>query len=119
MTLTRHETIEGFRDALDTERAAGRTIGVVPTMGYLHDGHVSMLRRAASERDVAAATIFVNPLQVAADEDFDTYPRDVDRDLAVAEAAGVRHVLAPCLEEMYPEGRDRVLTRVTVAELGE
>jgi pantoate--beta-alanine ligase len=110
-----HETIEGFRKALDAERAAGRTVGLVPTMGYLHDGHASLMRRAAAECDVVAATIFVNPLQFAATEDLSTYPRDLDGDRRLAEASGVHHLFAPSEAEMYPEGRDGVLTTVHVA----
>ena len=109
-----HETSEGFRKALDAERAAGRVVGLVPTMGYLHDGHASLMRRAASECDVVAATIFVNPLQFAADEDLSTYPRDLEGDTRLAAAAGVDHLFAPGEAEMYPSGRDGVLTNVHV-----
>jgi len=109
-----HTTIESFRKALDAERAAGRTVGLVPTMGYLHEGHASLMRRAAAECDVAAATIFVNPLQFAATEDLSTYPRDLEGDRRLAEACGVTHLFAPDEAEMYPEGRDGVLTNVHV-----
>ncbi|HEX2577342.1 MAG TPA: pantoate--beta-alanine ligase, partial [Aquihabitans sp.] len=71
-----HQTIAGFRAALDAARAGGATVGLVPTMGYLHEGHASLMRQAAAETDVAALTIFVNPLQFAATEDLGTYPRD-------------------------------------------
>jgi pantoate--beta-alanine ligase len=108
------ESIAEFRAALDAERAAGRTVGLVPTMGSLHDGHASLMQRAAEECDVVAATIFVNPLQFGPGEDFDRYPRDLDRDLAVARAAGVRYVFAPPVDEMYP---GEVLTSVHVAKL--
>jgi pantoate--beta-alanine ligase len=110
------DTVTGFRTALDAERAAGRTVGLVPTMGYLHDGHASLMQRAAAECDVVAATIFVNPLQFGPHEDFERYPRDLDRDLAIAAAAGVRYVFAPTVDEMYP---DKVLTSIHVAELTE
>ena len=110
-----HETIEGFRKALDAERVAGRVVGLVPTMGYLHDGHASLMRRAAEECDVVAATIFVNPLQFAANEDLSTYPRDLDGDTRLAEASGVGHLFAPSEAEMYPSGRDGVLTNVHVS----
>ena len=109
-----HETVEGFRKALDAERAAGRVVGLVPTMGYLHDGHASLMRRAVEECDVAAATIFVNPLQFAATEDLSTYPRDLEGDRRLAEACGVTHLFAPSEAEMYPDGRDGVLTTVHV-----
>jgi pantoate--beta-alanine ligase len=110
-----HETIEGYRRALDDARRRGATIGFVPTMGYLHDGHASLMRAAAADCEVAVASIFVNPLQFAATEDLSTYPRDLERDLALAGAAGVAHVLVPSVEEMYPGGP--VLTTVSVAEL--
>jgi pantoate--beta-alanine ligase len=109
-----HDTIEGFRKALDAERLAGRVVGLVPTMGYLHDGHASLMRRAAAECDVVAATIFVNPLQFSATEDLSTYPRDLDGDTALAEASGVAHLFTPSEREMYPSGRDGVLTTVHV-----
>lgn len=111
---TVHETIASFRAALDEVRATDGHVGFVPTMGYLHDGHGSLMREAATHNDVAAASIFVNPLQFAATEDLSTYPRDLDRDLALAGECGVRHVLVPSVEEMYPTP---VLTTVTVAEL--
>jgi pantoate--beta-alanine ligase len=113
-TVQIHRTIEGFRKALDAERAAGRVVGLVPTMGYLHDGHASLMRRAAAECDVVAATIFVNPLQFAANEDLSTYPRDLDGDARLATASGVSHLFVPSESEMYPDGRDGVLTTVHV-----
>lgn len=109
-----HDTIDGFRRALDAHRAAGATVGFVPTMGYLHDGHASLMREAARRDDVAVASVFVNPLQFAATEDLSTYPRDLARDLALAEAAGVTEVFHPGVEEMYPRP---VLTTVTVADI--
>jgi pantoate--beta-alanine ligase len=110
------ETLSGFRKALDAERAAGRTVGLVPTMGYLHDGHASLIRRAASECDVVAVTVFVNPLQFAATEDLSTYPRDLDGDVGLARQSGASVVFAPPLEEMFPGA---VLTSVHVAEVSE
>ncbi|WP_421118380.1 pantoate--beta-alanine ligase [Aquihabitans daechungensis] len=107
-----HTTIASFRSVLDRERVSGWTVGFVPTMGYLHDGHASLMRAAAEECDLVAASIFVNPLQFAATEDLSDYPRDLDRDLAITEDAGVAHVLVPSVEEMYPTP---ILTQVTVA----
>ncbi len=72
------ETISDLRAALDTVRASGRTVGLVPTMGYLHEGHTSLMDRSAAERDVTVSTIFVNPLQFADGEDLETYPRVPD-----------------------------------------
>lgn len=91
-----------FRGFLDNVRALGRTVGLVPTMGALHDGHLSLLRAAAVECDVVALTIFVNPLQFAAGEDLSAYPRPLERDLELAEAAGTDVVFTPSNAEMYP-----------------
>ena len=109
-----HETIAGFRRALDQARAEGRTVGFVPTMGYLHDGHASLMRHASADHPVAVASIFVNPLQFAASEDLGSYPRDLDHDLAVADDSGIAHVLVPTVDQMYPQP---VLTTVSVAEI--
>jgi pantoate--beta-alanine ligase len=91
-----------FRGFLDNVRALGRTVGLVPTMGALHDGHLSLLRSAAAECDVVALTIFVNPLQFAAGEDLSAYPRPLERDLELAEEAGADVVFTPSNAEMYP-----------------
>ncbi|MBW3557500.1 MAG: pantoate--beta-alanine ligase [Actinobacteria bacterium] len=111
-----HDTIDSFRKALDAERAGGRTVGLVPTMGYLHEGHLSLLRRAVADCDVAAATIFVNPLQFGAGEDLATYPSDLEGDSRLAAGAGVAHLFTPATSEMYP---GEVLTTVTVAGASE
>jgi pantoate--beta-alanine ligase len=110
--LAEFPTIAGFRDALDALRAGGSTVGFVPTMGYLHAGHGSLIERAAAECDVVALSIFVNPLQFAANEDLSSYPRDLDRDRALASAAGATHLLVPSVEEMYPRP---VATEVSVS----
>jgi pantoate--beta-alanine ligase len=110
------ERIAELSEALDAERAAGRTVGLVPTMGALHAGHVSLVERAAAECDAVCTTVFVNPLQFAAGEDLDAYPRDLDGDVGLAEAGGASIVFAPPLEEMYP---GEVLTNVHVAGLTE
>jgi pantoate--beta-alanine ligase len=95
-------TKAGLRDHLDAVRVVGRTVGLVPTMGALHEGHLSLVRAAAAECDVITLTIFVNPLQFGAGEDLDAYPRPLERDLELAEGAGVDVVFAPAVEEMYP-----------------
>ena len=105
-----------FTAALDAERSAGRAVGLVPTMGSLHDGHASLIRRAATECDVVAVTVFVNPLQFGPGEDFDAYPRDLEADVAAAERAGATFVFAPTVEEMFPVERG---TSVHVAGLGD
>ena len=98
-----HRTIAGFRAALDAARAEGRSVGLVPTMGFFHEGHASLMRLASAENEVAAVTIFVNPLQFAASEDLGAYPRDLDGDLAVADRCGIAHAFTPDVAEMYPE----------------
>ena len=103
-----------FREHLETVRALGRTVGLVPTMGALHEGHLSLLRAAANDCDVVALTIFVNPLQFGAGEDLDAYPRALERDLELAEAAGADVVFTPTTSEMYPEP---TLTNVQVDRL--
>ncbi len=92
-----------FRAVLDGARAVGLTVGLVPTMGSLHAGHLSLMRRAAADCDVVAVTIFVNPLQFGSAEDLAAYPRDLERDLEAAAAAGADVVFAPPVEEMYPQ----------------
>ncbi|HEX7168148.1 MAG TPA: pantoate--beta-alanine ligase [Acidimicrobiales bacterium] len=117
MTVRTHTTVAAFRSALVAERHAGRSVGLVPTMGYLHDGHASLIRRSAAECDVTAVTIFVNPTQFGASEDFTRYPRDVDRDTALAEEAGASHLFVPTTDEMYPQGGG--LTTVSVRDITE
>jgi pantoate--beta-alanine ligase len=97
------ETKADLRAALGHVRRDGRTVGLVPTMGYLHAGHIGHMTRSAVENDVTVATIFVNPLQFAAGEDLSTYPRDPEGDAAKAAAAGVDLLFVPTTEEMYPE----------------
>ena len=93
-------TIAELRAALATHRLDGRTIGLVPTMGYLHVGHMELVRRARAENDIVVATIFVNPLQFGANEDLTRYPRDLPRDQAMQEEAGVAFLFAPPVEDM-------------------
>ena len=102
MRLTR--TKAELRAALDPARRAGRTIGLVPTMGALHGGHLALIRSARERCDVVVVSMFVNPTQFRAGEDLERYPRDEARDLALAGEAGVDVVYAPSTEEVYPEG---------------
>ena len=108
-------TIAELRAALATHRLDGRTIGLVPTMGYLHVGHMELVRRARAENDIVVATIFVNPLQFGANEDLTRYPRDLPRDQAMLEEGGVAFLFAPPVEEMYPRP---MATVVDVPSLG-
>ena len=95
-------TIDATRSLLEDARRQGRTVGFVPTMGYLHAGHVSLMQRARSECDLVVASVFVNPLQFGAGEDLATYPRDLPGDSTQAEAAGVDVLFVPDTAEMYP-----------------
>jgi pantoate--beta-alanine ligase len=95
-----------FRATTDAARAASREVGFVPTMGALHAGHASLLRRAGTERSFVAMSLFVNPLQFVGDEDFEGYPRDEAADLTLAGRLGVDAVWAPPIEQMYPPGTD-------------
>ncbi|MFH1552320.1 MAG: pantoate--beta-alanine ligase [Candidatus Omnitrophota bacterium] len=97
-------TLEAMRDYSRRARAEGKTIGFVPTMGYLHDGHMSLARAARKECDTVVMSIFVNPTQFVPGEDFDRYPRDMERDRRLAEEAGVDVVFAPSVDAMYPDG---------------
>lgn len=83
-------------------KKSGKTIGLVPTMGFLHEGHLSLIRKAKAENDQVLISIFVNPAQFGPDEDFDRYPRDFDRDRMLAEQAGADLIFAPDSSEIYP-----------------
>ena len=108
------ETRVACSDALERARAAGRTVGLVPTMGALHAGHVSLIERARRECDVVAVTIFVNPLQFGDPDDIAAYPRTLERDLAVCAEAGADVVFAPSVREMYPSWPAPPATAVSV-----
>lgn len=108
-------SIKQLREALEYMRQGGHTpIGFVPTMGYLHEGHASLLRRAGEMSNTVVMSIFVNPLQFGPNEDYDSYPRDEERDLELAEREGVDIVFIPSVEEMYPQP---TRTTVSVSEL--
>jgi len=97
-------TIAGVREFVRSHRRGGRTIGFVPTMGALHEGHLSLMRRARDECDLVVISIFVNPTQFGPGEDFERYPRDLEGDCRKAQAVGVDAVFAPSAAEMYPDG---------------
>jgi pantoate--beta-alanine ligase len=102
-------TIPPLRERLTAHRRAGRTIGFVPTMGYLHKGHMSLVERSKLENDVTVVSIFVNPLQFGANEDLAKYPRDIARDSLMLETAGVDFLFAPDVEAMYPRPMETVV----------
>src|SRR5512134_3237271 len=93
-----------LREALARPRREGKRIGLVPTMGYFHDGHLSLMRRAREDCDVVVVSLFVNPTQFGPTEDLDSYPRDEDSDTRLASLEGVDVLWMPAAEEMYPEG---------------
>ena len=97
-------TVLELREALRDERRAGHTIGLVPTMGFFHEGHLSLIRRAREQCGFVVVSLFVNPAQFGPGEDLAGYPRDEARDLALARAEGVDLVFAPPVEEVYPAG---------------
>jgi pantoate--beta-alanine ligase len=95
--------IMGMRPLADTLRREGKRIGFVPTMGFLHEGHLSLMRRARQENDIVVASIFVNPTQFGPKEDLDRYPRDAEGDRAKCVTAGVDILFMPTASEIYPE----------------
>jgi len=108
-------TITELRAALAEYRRAGKTVGLVPTMGYLHVGHMELVRRARGQNDVVVASIFVNPLQFGPNEDLSKYPRDLARDQAMLEEGGVDFLFSPGVSDMYPRPMETV---VDVPKLG-
>jgi pantoate--beta-alanine ligase len=119
MTMQVVETAAGCREALQQARGAGHSVGLVPTMGALHAGHVSLMARARAECDTVAISIFVNPLQFGDPDDIAHYPRTLDWDLAVCAEAGVDVVFAPSVTEMYPDWPAPVATTVSVRGVSE
>jgi pantoate--beta-alanine ligase len=109
-------TVSKLREALGPERRAGRSIGLVPTMGAFHGGHLSLIRRARRDCDVVVVSVFINPAQFGPGEDLESYPRDEPRDIRLAVAEGVNLLFVPPVEEIYPGGFD---TTVSVGRLTE
>ncbi len=97
-------TINELRTYLDSQRKSGKAIGLVPTMGFLHEGHLSLIRRAKADNDIVVVSDFVNPTQFAPNEDFESYPRNIERDEQLATGAGADVIFYPSVEEMYPAG---------------
>ena len=111
-----YKTIESMRSATRSYRHRKQRLGFVPTMGALHEGHLSLVRAAKAQCDVVAASIFVNPTQFGPQEDFSRYPRTFDHDRELLEREGVNALFAPAVEEMYPAG---AVTYVTVEGLSD
>ena len=95
------KTIAEVKENVKSWRGAGESVSLVPTMGFLHNGHKSLMERAKRENDRVVVSVFVNPIQFGPNEDFKTYPRDLEHDMAVCESAGVDLIFAPEAEEMY------------------
>lgn len=95
-------TVEQLRAVVLAAKQQQRTIGLVPTMGYLHEGHLTLASEARKENDIVVMSIFVNPTQFGPNEDFESYPRDLERDSKLADSVGVDYIFAPSVEEMYP-----------------
>src|SRR5437764_8865765 len=109
-------TVKEMHAAARDARRQGKRIGFVPTMGALHEGHLSLVRAAKAQSDVVVVSIFVNPTQFGPNEDYAKYPRTFERDCQMLEREGVDVVFAPSVEEMYPKG---AVTYVTVEGLSE
>ncbi|MBY0030247.1 pantoate--beta-alanine ligase [Priestia aryabhattai] len=103
-------TIKDMQQEMKKEKQLGRSIGFVPTMGYLHEGHATLLKAARTENEVVVLSIFVNPTQFGPNEDYDTYPRDFERDERVAKEANVDYLFYPSVEEMYKSSRSVAIT---------
>ncbi|OKL37967.1 pantoate--beta-alanine ligase [Domibacillus mangrovi] len=99
-----------LRDIVHTEKKNGQTIGFVPTMGFLHEGHITLAKQARKENDVVIMSIFVNPLQFGPNEDYERYPRDPEHDTELAKSCGVDYLFMPSVDDMYPDEPAVVLT---------
>ncbi|WP_067930105.1 pantoate--beta-alanine ligase [Alicyclobacillus kakegawensis] len=110
------ETIAEIRQAVATARREGKTVGLVPTMGFLHDGHMRLVDTARQENDLVVVSIFVNPLQFGPNEDFDRYPRDAERDKAMLAEHRCDIVFMPGVDEMYPRPPETVIELPRMSE---
>ena len=109
--------IAQLKQVVRAAKANGKSVGLVPTMGYLHEGHLTLMRRAKDEQGFVIATLFVNPLQFGPQEDYADYPRDLARDCELAASIGVDVLFAPSVDEMYPGGNGKTLTFVDVEKI--
>ncbi|HIP98325.1 MAG TPA: pantoate--beta-alanine ligase [Aquifex aeolicus] len=107
------------KEFISSLKREGKTIGFVPTMGYLHKGHLSLVRCSKRDNDITVVSIFVNPTQFGKNEDYDRYPRDLQRDLNLLQREGVDIVLAPSVEDMYPKGYSTYVEETELSKLWE
>ncbi|MGZ6965269.1 MAG: pantoate--beta-alanine ligase [Acidimicrobiia bacterium] len=107
------ERVQELRDHCERARRGGKTVGLVPTMGYFHEGHRSLMRAARAATELVVVTLFVNPTQFGPNEDLAAYPRDLEGDAAVAETEGADVLFVPPVEEMYPGGAPRTVVHVS------
>ncbi|HKY32684.1 MAG TPA: pantoate--beta-alanine ligase, partial [Candidatus Polarisedimenticolia bacterium] len=117
--LLRIGSVDAMRRWSRAQRAEGRTVGFVPTMGALHAGHLSLVRLARRECGAVAASVFVNPAQFGPGEDFERYPRDLERDAGLLEEAGAGALFAPETEALYPSGPSAQRAWVSVEGLSD
>ncbi len=97
-------SIDEMKEIVKDLKAEGLSIGFIPTMGYLHDGHISLINCSKKDNDITVVSVFVNPIQFGKNEDYDKYPRDIERDLEICSNVGVDYLFHPSQKEMYPEG---------------
>ena len=109
-------TVKEMQTIAQRIKASGQSIGFIPTMGALHEGHLSMMRRSVEENDVTVISVFVNPLQFGPNEDYDAYPRQIDKDVSLVKAIHVDYVFHPSAQEMYP---DELGVTLKVGRLGK
>jgi len=112
-------TVAEMHQIVAAARLHGSTVGCIPTMGYLHDGHASLIRAASAKHGLVVVSIFVNPTQFGPQEDFDRYPRNLERDIHVVTNAGGSVVFAPAVEEMYPNGAQSTIHIPHISEILE
>lgn len=117
--MERITTVAALREVVDAARCSGKSVGLVPTMGALHSGHISLVERCVAENDVTVVSVFVNPTQFNDKRDLELYPRTPEEDCAMLEKAGCTYVFTPSVEEVYPEPDTRVFELGTVAEVME
>lgn len=111
------QKIQEMKEIVKRLKKEGKSIGFVPTMGYLHEGHLSLVRLSKQQNDITIMSIFVNPIQFGPNEDYDRYPRDFERDKSLAEKEGVDYIFYPSVEEMYPEDFKTVVSVKKITEI--